>query len=57
MAKGHNTVNFERKKEKEIMINLIEMNRFEQVAKFNTDISKKKPLFFWNKNKNKNIWN
>jgi hypothetical protein len=37
------------------MKNLIQMNRFEQVAKFNKDISKKKPLFLWNKNKN--IWN
>lgn len=25
------------------------MNRFEQVAKFNKDISKKKPFFLWKK--------
>jgi hypothetical protein len=31
------------------MKNLIEMNRFEQVAKFNKDTSKKKPLFLWKK--------
>jgi len=41
-----NTINFEWKKN-EIMRNLIEMNRFEQVAKFNKDISKKKPFFLW----------
>lgn len=38
-----NTINFELKNE--IMNFFIEMNRFEQVAKFNKDISKKKPLF------------
>lgn len=42
-----NTINFELKNE--IMNFFIEMNRFEQVAKFNKDISKKKPLFSWKK--------